>query len=61
MVGTKKVYKWYKRSIKGFLFFFIVSPNVDFDTYRDKFIAIIDKRRKKPKCLIFRFRCNDKN
>ena len=61
MVGTKKVYKWWKRSIKGFLSFSLfylmltsILPRIN------KFIPIIEKRRKKLKCLIFRFRCNDK-
>ena len=41
--------------------FFIVLPNVDFDTsWVNKFIPIIKKRRRKLKCLVFRFPCNDK-
>ena len=47
VVGTKKVYKWYKRSIKGFLFFSLFHLMLtSILTGINKFIAIIDKRRK---------------
>ena len=61
MVGAKKVYKWWKSSTKGFLSFSLFYLMLTLILPRiNKFIPIIEKRRKKRKCLIFRFRCNDK-
>ena len=48
MVGAKKVYKWWKRSIKGFLsflLFYLMLTSILPGT--NKFIPIIEKRRKK--------------
>ena len=61
MAGAKKSLQVMKVVNWGLFIFFIVLPNVDFDTSVDyKFIPIIEKHRKKRKCLIFRFRCNNK-
>ena len=61
MAGAKKSLQVMKVVNWGLFIFFIVLPNVDFDTSVDyKFIPIIEKYRKKRKCLIFRFRCNNK-
>ena len=61
MVGAKKIYKWWKRSVKGFLSFLLFSLMLTSILPRiNKFIPIMEMRRKKLKCLIFRFRCNDK-
>ena len=47
--------------LRVFFIFFIVLTNVDFNTSAgNKFIPIIEKRRKKLKCLVFCFRYNDK-
>ena len=57
----KKIDKWWKRSIKSFLsfsLFYLMLTSIL--PWINKFIPIIKKRRKKLKCLIFRFRCNDK-
>ena len=61
MVGAKKGLQVVKRSSKGFLSFSLfdlmltsILPQIN------KFIPIIEKRRKKLKCLIFRFRSNNK-
>ena len=56
MVGAKKVYKWWKRSIKGFLSFSMLYLMLTLILqWINEFIHIIEKRRKKRKCLIFRF------
>ena len=61
MVVAKKVYKWGKRSIKGFLSFSLFYQMLtSILPWINKFIPIIKKCRKKLKCLIFRFWCNYK-
>ena len=60
-VGEKKGYKWWKRSIKGFLSFSLFYLTLTSILPRiNKFTRKIRKRRKKLTCLIFRFRLNDK-
>ena len=57
----KKVYKWLKLSIKGFLSFLLFHLMLNLTLPRiNKFIPIIEKRRNKLNCLIVRFRCDDK-
>ena len=61
MVVAKKVYKWGKRSIKGFLSFSLFCQMLtSILPWINKFIPIIKKCRKNRKCLIFRFWCNYK-
>ena len=51
MVGAKKIYKWWKRSVKGFLSFLLFSLMLTSILPRiNKFIPIMEMRRKKLKC-----------